>query len=200
MNPREQDVDGATPTPEDGARVDGGGRPWKSAIVDLVAKWQVRRRRERIAIVLLAAFIAVGLSLVGGLNSEITEIQDDAETGAELAPSSRFVVEVGEIRQETPPEATPTTVVQSTPTSKAEPEESTTPTVAPSASLSVDLELPSESAEQPGNTCHPSYEPCIPDVNYSLGCAEILVEVTIIGGADPYGLDTDGDGIACENN
>lgn len=46
------------------------------------------------------------------------------------------------------------------------------------------------------DTCHPSYEPCLP-VTDDLDCADIRTVVTVRG-EDVYGLDRDGDGEACE--
>ena len=62
-----------------------------------------------------------------------------------------------------------------------------TPTPTPSAS-------PTPS---PGGDCHPNYSPCLPIVD-DLDCGDIDGPVTVIGGADPYRLDADGDGIGCE--
>ena len=44
--------------------------------------------------------------------------------------------------------------------------------------------------------CHPNYEPCLP-VSEDLDCSDIRMPVTVTG-EDPYGLDRDGDGQACE--
>lgn len=44
--------------------------------------------------------------------------------------------------------------------------------------------------------CHPDYEPCLP-VTGDLDCSDVRVAVTVTG-TDPYGLDRDGDGLACE--
>lgn len=44
--------------------------------------------------------------------------------------------------------------------------------------------------------CHPNYSPCIP-MRDDLDCSEIRMAVTVTG-ADPYDLDRDGDGRACE--
>jgi hypothetical protein len=49
-------------------------------------------------------------------------------------------------------------------------------------------------------TCHPSYEPCLP-IRGDMECPEVLAlqpgPVTVVG-PDWYGLDEDGDAIACE--
>lgn len=52
------------------------------------------------------------------------------------------------------------------------------------------------SAAVPGE-CAPGYEPCLPVVK-DLDCPEIGKVVTVLG-PDPYGLDRDGDGTACES-
>jgi micrococcal nuclease len=73
----------------------------------------------------------------------------------------------------------------------------------------VDLPLPAEpeptlepiapSAPPAGAKCHPSYDPCVPNVNYDLDCKDIGFRVTIIG-PDEYRLDgSDHDGKGCES-
>ena len=47
------------------------------------------------------------------------------------------------------------------------------------------------------STCAPGYEPCIP-VQQDVNCTDIKALVTI-SGHDPYGLDSDGDGLGCES-
>jgi hypothetical protein len=44
--------------------------------------------------------------------------------------------------------------------------------------------------------CSPDYQPCVP-VEEDVDCVDIRKQVTVIG-TDAYGLDRDGDGIACE--
>lgn len=44
--------------------------------------------------------------------------------------------------------------------------------------------------------CHPNYEPCLP-VQDDLDCGDVQMVVTVRS-EDPYGLDRDGDGTACE--
>lgn len=44
--------------------------------------------------------------------------------------------------------------------------------------------------------CHPNYEPCLP-VTEDLDCSDIRQPITVTG-EDPYGLDRDRDGLACE--
>jgi hypothetical protein len=44
--------------------------------------------------------------------------------------------------------------------------------------------------------CHPDYEPCLP-VKDDLNCGDVQMVVTVRS-EDPYGLDRDGDGVACE--
>ncbi len=44
--------------------------------------------------------------------------------------------------------------------------------------------------------CHPNYEPCLP-VKDDLDCGDVKMVVTVRS-EDPYGLDRDGDGTACE--
>lgn len=47
--------------------------------------------------------------------------------------------------------------------------------------------------------CHPSYDPCVPDVGYDLDCGDIGFRVTIIG-RDEYRLDgSDNDGLGCQS-
>ena len=72
---------------------DGASRSWTSGVLSLATRWQVRRRRERVAIVVLAAFVAVGLSLVGRLNSEIVEVDNDNQILEVIAPSSQLLVD-----------------------------------------------------------------------------------------------------------
>lgn len=47
-------------------------------------------------------------------------------------------------------------------------------------------------------SCHAAYEPCIPD-GPDLNCGDVVGPITVVTpGNDPYRLDRDGDGIACE--
>ncbi len=48
-----------------------------------------------------------------------------------------------------------------------------------------------------GGGCDPNYSGCVPDVDYDLDCADIDGPVQVLG-ADPHGLDREGDGSACE--
>jgi micrococcal nuclease len=68
-----------------------------------------------------------------------------------------------------------------------------TPTDPPAA---VDTPEPQEPA---GDGCHPSYDPCVPDVGYDLDCKDIGFRVNIIG-PDEYRLDgSDHDHKGCES-
>ena len=73
-----------------------------------------------------------------------------------------------------------------------------------SATLSRRVDQTTQLAGRSGEDCTPGYDPCIPpgpDVDCAGGSGngpryvEGPVRVT---GSDPYGLDRDGDGIACE--
>ncbi len=62
---------------------------------------------------------------------------------------------------------------------------------------------PAESATSPSN-CTPGYDPCLPDNGGDYDCnggsgngPNYTGRVTVTG-TDPYGLDRDGDGLACE--
>ena len=49
-------------------------------------------------------------------------------------------------------------------------------------------------------SCHAAYEPCIPD-GPDLNCPDVEGPLTVVTpGNDPYRLDRDGDGIACEGS
>jgi len=55
------------------------------------------------------------------------------------------------------------------------------------------------SLPRPNPTCHPNYSACLPIVA-DLDCGAISQRnFRIIGGNDPYRLDGDNDGIACES-
>ena len=45
--------------------------------------------------------------------------------------------------------------------------------------------------------CEPSYSPCVP-VDDRVTCDNLGYPVALLGRADPYGLDTDKDGMGCE--
>lgn len=47
--------------------------------------------------------------------------------------------------------------------------------------------------------CHPDYSGCLPIVG-DLDCSQIGHPVRILHGRDPYGLDSDGDGMGCESS
>jgi hypothetical protein len=60
-------------------------------------------------------------------------------------------------------------------------------------------------APAPGDSCHPSYQPCVP-ITSDVDCAggsgngpECTGRVTVVG-PDEYGLDADDDGIGCEDS
>lgn len=67
------------------------------------------------------------------------------------------------------------------------------------------LEGPDDLPQFGRGACHPSYEPCVPvatDVDCAGGNLDGPVytgEVKVVG-PDVYGIDTDGDGIACEGS
>jgi len=46
--------------------------------------------------------------------------------------------------------------------------------------------------------CNPNYSACISNVHYDLDCRDISTKSFLVIGYDQYGLDGDGDGIACE--
>ncbi len=55
-----------------------------------------------------------------------------------------------------------------------------------------------ESSPTPNPRCHPNYSVCLPIVR-KLTCNQIRQrDFDVIGGKDPYGLDPDKDGKACE--
>ena len=58
-----------------------------------------------------------------------------------------------------------------------------------------------ESAEEDsGGGCHPSYAgACVPDEGYDVDCGELAETDISVVGPDEYGLDGEGDGIACES-
>ena len=48
-----------------------------------------------------------------------------------------------------------------------------------------------------GGACAPGYRPCVPPYPPDVDCADVDGPITVTG-ADPHGLDADGDGVACE--
>ena len=48
-----------------------------------------------------------------------------------------------------------------------------------------------------GGACAPGYVPCVPPFPPDVDCADVDGPI-IVTGADPHGLDADGDGVACE--
>ncbi len=92
---------------------------------------------------------------------------------------------------------------------------SPSPSAVPSPAMSPAAVLmsPTTSAPRPAPTatrtskspspkpdCHPNYSVCLPRVT-DLDCTEIPHKnFRVIGGRDPYKLDRDDDGIACESN
>ena len=58
---------------------------------------------------------------------------------------------------------------------------------------------PTRTTSAPKPACHPNYSACLPIVA-DLDCGEISQRnFQVIGGKDPYRLDGDNDGIACES-
>ena len=55
---------------------------------------------------------------------------------------------------------------------------------------------------QPGQSCHPAYTPCLPDLpGHAMDCGDLTAgqrPVTVNNvGVDPYRLDSDRDGVGC---
>ena len=48
-----------------------------------------------------------------------------------------------------------------------------------------------------GGACAPGYDPCVPPFPPDVDCADVDGPIHVTG-ADPHGLDADGDGVACE--
>ncbi len=48
-----------------------------------------------------------------------------------------------------------------------------------------------------GGACAPGYDPCVPPLPPDVDCADVDGPIRVTG-ADPHGLDADGDGVACE--
>lgn len=61
------------------------------------------------------------------------------------------------------------------------------------------LSTPSAGKHQAGSGCEPGYSPCLPRVD-DLNCSDIPAakKPVHVTGSDPYRLDGDGDGLACE--
>jgi hypothetical protein len=59
---------------------------------------------------------------------------------------------------------------------------------------------PSKKPSAPKPSCAPGYSPCLP-ITGDLDCGEISDSLKPISvtGTDPYGLDSDGDGLGCES-
>lgn len=53
-------------------------------------------------------------------------------------------------------------------------------------------------AQAPVGRCDPGYDPCVPPYPPDVNCADVDGPVRVTG-ADPHGLDADGDGVACES-
>ncbi|MEV0250662.1 hypothetical protein AB0H76_28985 [Nocardia sp. NPDC050712] len=67
------------------------------------------------------------------------------------------------------------------------------------------LATPAQSMAQPQSNCHASYTPCVPitsdvDCKGGGGNGPVYTGRVQVIGPDEYGLDKDGDGIACEKS
>jgi len=103
----------------------------------------------------------------------------------------------------------PSTVVPVPETASPTPTEVvTTPPVVPTTGVPVPPAPPPITTKPPAPrptpspkpACHPNYSVCLPIVG-DLDCGEISQRnFRVIGGNDPYRLDADNDGIACEQN
>lgn len=78
--------------------------------------------------------------------------------------------------------------------------------VIPTATVTIVIShvVPKQTFSQPSN-CTPGYSPCLPPA-YDYDCAggsgdgpKYAVGPIRVTGSDPYGLDSDGDGVACED-
>lgn len=76
----------------------------------------------------------------------------------------------------------------------------TTPLQECATQIAPEPEPEPQPAPQPpaGDNCDPNYVPCIPAYPPDLNCPDIGFPVQVIG-ADPHGLDRDGDGWGCES-
>lgn len=94
--------------------------------------------------------------------------------------------------------ARPSTTSTRLPVAKARATSAPT-TAAPTTAAPTTSSAPQETATTTAATadgCHPNYKPCL-SIVADLNCDQIRHAVTIIG-ADPYGLDQDGNGIGCQ--
>ena len=63
----------------------------------------------------------------------------------------------------------------------------------------ANLSAPDPAASSTPADCHPDYTPCIPFApGDAFDCDELPVNSILVAGLDPYNLDTDGDGVACD--
>jgi endonuclease YncB( thermonuclease family) len=66
-----------------------------------------------------------------------------------------------------------------------------------SEGISCPKPAPALASNGGGGACAPGYHPCVPPFPPDVDCADVDGPI-IVTGADPHGLDADGDGVACE--
>lgn len=116
-----------------------------------------------------------------GLDGDGDGIACESDEGTPVTPETTVPPTTAPPETTTPPTTTPTTTTSPTPT--------TTPT---STTAPAQVAGAQES-------CHPSYEgACVPAGTGDVDCTEISAVNLAVVGPDEYGLDGDGDGIACE--
>lgn len=143
------------------------------------------------------AQLAPGGVMATGAEPSDTTIVTPATTSAPTTAAAPATAPTTERASEPEPAPTTAPAPAPEPTMQAPGTTPTTTPPAPATTVAVAPLLP-----QP--TCHPSYTPCVPiddDVDCAGGSGNgpsyVAGPITVIG-PDDYGLDRDGDGVACE--
>lgn len=146
---------------------------------------------------LLVALFAIGISL--------GQPDDEVRLTSDVGPATTSTT--SELRPTTSTAPTTTTTAPSTTTTTAAPPTTTTaaaPPAPPPPPPAPRPAPPAPPAARPAG-CDPNYSGCVPvasDVDCAGGSgngpAYVAGPVTVVG-ADPYGLDADGDGLGCED-
>jgi hypothetical protein len=195
-------ADGGPPTPPPPPLAPPGERP--SGLVGAIRSWPLWAKIAVPSVAVLIVVTAIAAALGPPEDGEDTAVAGEASTTTERVTTTERTTTT---RPTTTRPSTTTTTAPPTTTTTAPPTTTTTvpPTTAPPPPPTTAAPQPQVQPKQQAPSCHPSYSGCVPiasDVDCAGGSGDgpeyVSGPINVIG-PDEYGLDSDGDGVACES-